>query len=143
MTASASTPTGAQLIVAIEAEARRRNLTVARFIEPLTPHPQNWLKQLAIAKRPKPLTVERVRALLEGAPIPDAPANNFQRGPAASASPAAPAPTLASIATSHPDLARQLKLEADRAGKALPTFLAELVALGWLCYVEDLREAAL
>lgn len=70
--------TGARLIELIEVAAAERGVTARKLASALSPYPDRWLTQLAIAKRPKPMTIERIRALLFGEPIPDAPPNNFQ-----------------------------------------------------------------
>lgn len=158
-----ATATGADLVEAVRREAARRNVAVIDLAAKLSPHPGTWLKQVAIAKRPKPHTIARVNALLAGQAVPDAPPNNFQaapthdrlinrvmgagRGLAADErmSPSwslgpAPAPTIAVIAAGSADLARAITVEADRRGKPVQVLLSELVALGWTCYLADAQE---
>lgn len=69
--APAEAPTGADLFRLLEAEADRRGLTVNRFIRPLAINPGPYLANLRKAKRPKPETVARVRALIAGEDVPE------------------------------------------------------------------------
>jgi hypothetical protein len=71
-------PTGADLVTAIRNAAKIGGVPVFQFVRPLSRYPASWLDQTARAASPKPHTIERVRALLAGAPMPPAPANNFQ-----------------------------------------------------------------
>jgi len=64
-------PTGAELFEAIRTEAVARGTTPLDLVRPLTPFPSAWLRQIAAAAQPKPLTIQRVRALIAGRPIPD------------------------------------------------------------------------
>lgn len=63
-------PTGAELLGEIERAALERQISLADLARPLTVSPGPWLAQLGRAARPKPLTIARVRALIEGGPIP-------------------------------------------------------------------------
>lgn len=69
---------GADLAALIVAEAERRDMTPDELASALSRWPGKWLYQLRIAARPKPTTIERVRALLAGEHVPAPPPNNFQ-----------------------------------------------------------------
>lgn len=71
-------PTGSQLVDAIRAHAAETGVAVSRLVLQLSPYPNKWLSQTECAAVPKPHTVERVRALLAGEPVPPPPSNNFQ-----------------------------------------------------------------
>lgn len=71
--------TGNDLLLTIVAEAGRRGVTPKALIADLSPNPDTWLRQLAVAERPRQHTIDRVNALLRGEPVPPAPENNFQR----------------------------------------------------------------
>lgn len=73
--------TGAELVAAIRRRAHQLGLSVGKFAAPLSPNTTAWLRQTERAESPKPHTIERVRALLEGRPVPGAPPNNFQKSP--------------------------------------------------------------
>lgn len=62
--------TGADLVAAIQERARVSGVRPSEVAAALAQYPQQWLKQTAAARRPKPETIERVRALLEGRPVP-------------------------------------------------------------------------
>lgn len=62
--------TGADLVAAIQERARASGVRPSEVAAALAQYPQQWLKQTAAARRPKPETIERVRALLEGRPVP-------------------------------------------------------------------------
>lgn len=64
--------TGEQLALALRAAAAARHISVGNFIKPLTADPNKYLRQLAEAREPRPSTRERIRALIDGAPIPRA-----------------------------------------------------------------------
>lgn len=70
--------TGAELVNLIEREALRRGVGVVRFAAPLSPHPDSWLRQLAVARRPKPATVARIEALIAAEAVAPPPPNHFQ-----------------------------------------------------------------
>ncbi len=74
-------PSGADLARAIAVAATEKGVSPAVFARPLSPHPQTWLFQLEVALAPKHWTVERVRALLAGEPVPTAPTQGRKRGP--------------------------------------------------------------
>lgn len=60
-------PTGAELVAAIRDAAQERGVTLQSLVVQLSPKsPTTYLEQLAIAIRPTPATVTRVRALLAG-----------------------------------------------------------------------------
>lgn len=73
--------TGGELVRAIRRRAYERGMTVSAFAAELSPNVMTWLRQTENAAAPKPHTIERVKALLEGRPVPPAPANNFQKSP--------------------------------------------------------------
>lgn len=77
-------PTGADLVAAIRARSAETGIAVSRLVLQLSPYPNKWLTQTECAATPKPHTIERVRALLAGEPVPPPPTNNFQ-APVASA----------------------------------------------------------
>jgi hypothetical protein len=71
-------PTGADLVAAIGAVADVLGIAPVELTAPLSKYPASWLKQTAEAKRPRPDTIARVRALLAGQPVPAPPANTLQ-----------------------------------------------------------------
>ncbi|WP_422058651.1 hypothetical protein [Sphingomonas sp.] len=71
-------PTGADLVAAIRARSAETGIAVSRLVLQLSPYPNKWLTQTECAAVPKPHTIERVRALLAGEPVPPPPSNNFQ-----------------------------------------------------------------
>jgi hypothetical protein len=69
--------TGQHLWDEIRQAAARAGMSMQRFSAPLFNEP-NWkLEQLRIAKRPKPSTIARVRALIAGEPIPPPSGNQY------------------------------------------------------------------
>jgi hypothetical protein len=72
--------TGEQLHAELTAAAARARVSLREFVEPLFNEP-NWkLEQLRIAKCPTQSTIDRVRALVEGRPIPPtARVGNYRR----------------------------------------------------------------
>jgi hypothetical protein len=62
--------TGAELHSLLELSARNAGVGLRKFVAPLANHPETFLDQLKIAANPKPRTIERITALLEGRPIP-------------------------------------------------------------------------
>lgn len=64
--------TGEQLALALRNAAADRHMSVSKFIKPITADPNKYLRQLAEAREPRPSTRERIRALIEGSPIPRA-----------------------------------------------------------------------
>lgn len=78
MIALPDNPTGADLVTAIRMCARERDVSANVLLLELTNDPKKWETQTAIARKPKPHTIERVHALLAGDPVPPAPVNNFQ-----------------------------------------------------------------
>ena len=72
-------PTGADLVAAVAAYARRKHIRERQLLLQLTSDPGKWKKQTAEALHPKPHTIERVRKLLAGEPVPSPPPNNFHR----------------------------------------------------------------
>lgn len=71
--------TGADLVEELWQAARRQGVTLGQFVAPLTCVPTKYVKQLRLAKSPTPATIERIRALIAGEPVPPPPPNNFQR----------------------------------------------------------------
>ena len=70
--------TGAQLHSLLERTARLQGLPLRKFARPLNPDCiDTWLSQLRVAKKPRPHTVERIMALVEGrTPAPPPPESN-------------------------------------------------------------------
>lgn len=62
--------TGLDLYDELARAARAAGVGVSRFIRPLSSNPDTWLSQLKVAQNPTSRTIERVRALIEGRPIP-------------------------------------------------------------------------
>lgn len=61
--------TGEDLYQELQAAALRAGMSLTGFAAPI--FTDSWkIEQLRIAQRPKPVTIERVRALIEGRPIP-------------------------------------------------------------------------
>jgi len=73
---------GPEIIEALDRMAVARNVTAFTLAAQLSRHPSTWLANVSAAKRPTRATIDRVRALLEGRPVPPPPANNFRPGPA-------------------------------------------------------------
>lgn len=71
-------PTGRELLDQLWAAARAKGLPLTQFLAPLSSQPGKYVQQLKSARRPKPHTIERIGALIEGREIPPAPPNNFQ-----------------------------------------------------------------
>lgn len=72
---------GAEVAMAIRRAATERGQSLYEFARPLSPHPGSWVNQLEKQDLPRPHTIDRVRALLEGRPVPPPPPNNFHLGP--------------------------------------------------------------
>lgn len=70
--------TGADILSVIAALAERLGIEEHVLIGRLSRYPSKWKQQVSVAQRPKPHTIERVRALLSGEVIPAPPPNNFQ-----------------------------------------------------------------
>jgi hypothetical protein len=64
-------PTGEQLYDELLEAAAKSGKSLAAFVAPLFNGASWKIEQMRIAARPKPLTVRRVRALIEGEPIPE------------------------------------------------------------------------
>lgn len=73
MSALCDRPTGYQLGQEIRREAHRRNMSLKDFCAPLAAIPASWVHNLETKGRPRPQTVERVRALIAGAHVPEPP----------------------------------------------------------------------
>jgi hypothetical protein len=65
-------PSGRDLVHQLWVAAGAKGMTLSAFVAPLTGQPNKFLQQLREARRPKPATIERVRALIEGREIPPA-----------------------------------------------------------------------
>jgi hypothetical protein len=64
-------PSGAELLDALRAAAAKAGVPLTQFIEPIcSSSPANLINQLSRAQRPLQLTIDRVRALIEGGKIP-------------------------------------------------------------------------
>ena len=61
---------GADVVAAVKAAARSKGVPVLRFIAPLSASPHRWLRDVAQASHPREVTLARVRALLDGEPLP-------------------------------------------------------------------------
>jgi len=75
-------PTGAQLTEELRNAAHQLDLPLAVFLAPISGvmSPNRYLAQLSIAKRPKPETVARIRALITGQNVdPTLPPHYFDR----------------------------------------------------------------
>lgn len=67
-----SGPTGPELAEELGVAAAKAGVPLQQFVAPLTANnPWAFLTQLRKAKRPTPLTVERVRACCAGLPVPE------------------------------------------------------------------------
>jgi hypothetical protein len=64
--APAERPTGAELAAEIEAAVAASGRTIGEFMLPISAYGATWVKQLALARRPKAETAERVRKLIAG-----------------------------------------------------------------------------
>ena len=62
-------PTGAELADALRQEAKRRGIPLSQFTEPLQVS-NGFMKMLHNAKKPRAITVARIRALIAGEPLP-------------------------------------------------------------------------
>lgn len=69
---------GAELLNAIAEHAFRTGVSQHMLLAQLSSDPRKWKQQVSVARRPKPHTIARVRALLSGEVVPAPPANNFQ-----------------------------------------------------------------
>lgn len=65
-------PTGQQLVDAVHELAVATGKTTYDVARLLSDSPSKWLDQVSVADRPTALTVQRVRALVAGEPIPPA-----------------------------------------------------------------------
>lgn len=73
--------TGEQLATQIRTRAAQLGVPLVEFIRPISRNSSNWINQLAAAGRPKPHTIDRVRALLQGQPVARPPASKPPRPP--------------------------------------------------------------
>jgi hypothetical protein len=72
-------PTGPALVDALRAAAAKAGRPLYVFVQPLvTSNSSNFLAQLGRADRPLQITVDRVRALIAGEPIPPPRPSNFK-----------------------------------------------------------------
>lgn len=77
-------PTGEQLIAELRAHADTTGAALYDVIRPLLSvgsNASNWIRQTAMVKCPRPHTVERVRALIDGRPLPPLPEPPAVRSP--------------------------------------------------------------
>ncbi len=72
---------GAQVVRLLRCEAHRRGIRLAVLARQLSNYPWTWLRQVEGAERVTAETVERVRALLAGEPVPVAAASLIDRKP--------------------------------------------------------------
>lgn len=72
---------GAQVVRMLRREAHRRGIRLAVLVRQLSNYPWTWLRQVEGAERVTAETVERVRALLAGEPVPIASASLIERKP--------------------------------------------------------------
>lgn len=74
--------TGAALAGRIRLAAHKRRVPVGQFLAPISANPIGWIKMLERASHPKPHTLARIEALLEGRePLP-APQQTYPARPA-------------------------------------------------------------
>jgi hypothetical protein len=62
--------TGAQFADALRQAAAERGMQLSAFLVPLTAAPGKFMKQLTEAKAPRPLTANRIRALIADTAMP-------------------------------------------------------------------------
>lgn len=72
--------TGVELVRQLRSAASSEGVSLNRFVRPLTTDPTKFIQQMEDARKPTPITIERVRALIEGRPIPPH-RNGFTRQP--------------------------------------------------------------
>lgn len=122
--------TGAELVAAIEAAARDLGMHAVELVRRMVSDPAQFLRQVAIADRPREHTCARVRALITGQPIPPAGSANW-------AAPVDPRPCGEDLAArierdQAQRLARQLQwLQAEQQAYGLPRrgrLLSEMAA---------------
>lgn len=64
-------PSGLDLVHQLRVEADRRGELLSEFVAPLARDPRKFIRQLKTAARPTPVTIARIRALIEGEPLPE------------------------------------------------------------------------
>ncbi len=69
---SGASPTGQELADRLRAAAQQRGANLWRFLAPLTRNPSSYISTLELAKKPKPLTIARISALIAGESLPEA-----------------------------------------------------------------------
>lgn len=74
-------PTGEQLCDELRVAAHASGVSLARFCAPLFKGESWKIEQLRIARKPLRRTVERVRALIAGEPVPEAPPSPLRGRP--------------------------------------------------------------
>lgn len=62
--------TGQQLAREIRTAAEAADMSLYRFLLPICRNPSSFMNQLERTAEPRPFTLERVRALIEGGPLP-------------------------------------------------------------------------
>lgn len=117
---SGQLPTGQQLVVALRTAAHARAMTVSEFVTPLTNCPNSFLGQLGNARTPQPATIARIRALIDGQPIP------LGQQRASRRKVEYPSPGSADISVKNPT-GQQLVLALRAAAQARSTTVSELI----------------
>lgn len=64
-------PSGLDLVHQLRVEADRRGELLSEFVAPLAREPRRFIRQLKAVARPTPVTIARIRALIEGEPLPE------------------------------------------------------------------------
>lgn len=62
--------TGKDLVHQLWTAARAKGVTLGTFVKPLTSDPTKWMGQLRETRCPKPATIARINALIEGRELP-------------------------------------------------------------------------
>jgi hypothetical protein len=62
--------TGQQLAREIREAAEAADMSLYRFLQPICRNPSSFMNQLQRAAEPRPFTLARVRALINGTPMP-------------------------------------------------------------------------
>lgn len=66
-------PSGEELADAVRSAAARAGQSVWRYAAPIHSNPTSFINTLEVTRCPKPATVARVQALLDGRPVPPQP----------------------------------------------------------------------
>ena len=113
-------PTGAELAQEIREAVKARGTTLVGFLRPILGNsdPTRMLISISTSKKPRPITVSRIRALIDGADVPPKPRDLVAR------------------------VQSEIYGRVDRAArieqKPLPDFAADLVAMGLQCWEEEM-----